>query len=92
MFDAKLIKHLAELGKLNYSEAEIEHLTGEMDEIIALMDTVADFRADTDTNNNEAVPFGELRIDAAAESFPREEILGNAADRTDTCFKVPKVV
>lgn len=92
MFDVKLTAHLAELSKLNYTEAELEQICGEMDEIVALMDTVADFSAEGDGFVNDPVNFEDLRTDSAEESFPREEILANGKENNGTAFVVPKVV
>ena len=48
MFDVKQTAHLAELSKLSFTEEELNRITREMDEIVALMDTVADFSAEGD--------------------------------------------
>lgn len=92
MFDEKTTLHLAELSKLNYSEAELAQITREMDEIVALMDTVADFKAEGDGFVNDAVTFEALRADIPANSLPREDILANAKGASDESFIVPKVV
>lgn len=90
--DLKLTAHLAELSKLEFTPEELEKITGEMTDIIALMDTVAE--ADVANSFAAVEPKGlaELRADEAAASMPREEILTNAKERDDTYFKVPKVV
>lgn len=92
MFDEKTTLHLAELSKLNYSEEELIQITREMDEIVALMDTVAEFKAQGEGFVNDAVTFEHLREDTPAASLPREEILQNAKDNDGTGFVVPKVV
>lgn len=92
MFDVTLTKHLAELSKLNFTDPELETITQEMDEIVALMDTVAGFTEDREGFVNEAVAFADLREDVPKESFPREEILRNGKENNGTTFTVPKVV
>lgn len=92
MFDEKTTLHLAELSKLNYSDEELAKITREMDEIVNLMDTVADFKAEGDGFVNDAVNFEALRPDVSSESLPREDILSNAKENNGTSFVVPKVV
>lgn len=92
MFDVKMTAHLAELSKLKFSDEELRRITEEMDEIVALMDTVADFSATGDGFVNDAVDFENLRPDEVKPSFPREEILANGKENNGTAFVVPKVV
>lgn len=92
MFDEKTTRHLAELSKLNYSKEELEKITHEMDEIVALMDTVADFKANGDGFVNDAVAFESLRTDTPADSLPRQDMLANAKGANGKSFIVPKVV
>ena len=92
MFDVSLTRHLAELSKLNFTEPQLETITREMDEIVGLMDTVADFTEDCDGFVNDAVAFADLRQDQPAPSFPREEILRNGKENNGSTFTVPKVV
>ncbi len=92
MFDTKLAAHLATLSKLEFTKEELERITEEMDSIVALMDTVSDF---TETNGQERavlVSLSELRDDAPIPSMERETALANAKNKSETFFKVPKVV
>lgn len=92
MFDVKQTAHLAELSKLNFTDEELDRITREMDEIVSLMDTVADFSAQGEGFVNDAVAFTDLRKDEARPSFPREEILQNGKENNGAAFIVPKVV
>ncbi|MEE1026080.1 MAG: Asp-tRNA(Asn)/Glu-tRNA(Gln) amidotransferase subunit GatC [Acutalibacteraceae bacterium] len=92
MFDTKLTAHLAELSKLEFTETELEKIAKEMDDIIALMDTVSDFEDNDTTTVNSAVGIREIRADEAKSSFDREDILKNAKHSSEGCFTVPKVV
>lgn len=92
MFDTKLTAHLAELSKLEFTPKELEKITGEMDAIVALMDTVADADCENDFAAVCAVGLTDLRADEPQPSMDREDILANAKESADTCFKVPKVV
>ena len=92
MFDIKLSAHLAELSKISFTDAELNTLTKEMDEIVALMDVVKDFTANEDLNTAFAVGLDQIRKDEKSDSTPRSEILKNAAKSSANAFAVPKVV
>jgi len=92
MFDTNLTKHLAELSKINFTDNEIDVISNEMTEIVALMDTVTEFNIDETFASAAPVEFSNLRKDEIKDSFPRKEILKNAKKKSDTCFVVPKVV
>ena len=92
MFDVKLAAHLAELSKIEFTDAELEKITKEMDEIINLMDTVSDFEDTKKSANNTAIGLDEIRNDLKKPSSPREDILKNAAEKDSIAFTVPKVV
>ncbi len=92
MFDIKLSAHLAELSKIKFTDAELDEVTKEMNEIVALMDVVADFTANEDLNTASAVGLDQIRADHKCDSTPRSEILKNAAKSKANAFAVPKVV
>ena len=92
MFDKKLSAHLAELSKIIFTDAELNTITKEMDEIVALMDVVKDFTANEDLNTAFAVGLDQIRKDEKCDSTPRSEILKNAAKSSANAFAVPKVV
>lgn len=88
----KLVKHLADLGMLTFSDKEMQSMVNDMQEIIGLIDGIKE----ADTNGVEPklniVAFADLREDQAAPSMPREDILRNAAKQEKDSFVVPKVV
>ena len=43
MFNSDLTKHLAELSKLELTDEELEQMTADMTNIIAIMDKVCEF-------------------------------------------------
>lgn len=92
MFNAKLTAHLAELSKLEFTEDELNAITKEMDDIIALMDTVSDFDAANVFHATQSVEIDHFRADNEAPSMERQKILENAKKKEDTFFTVPKVV
>ncbi len=88
----KLVKHLADLGMLSFSDNEMQAMVNDMQDIIGLIDGIKD----ADTTNVEPklniVAFADLREDVAAPSMARDDILRNAAKQEKDSFVVPKVV
>lgn len=90
--ELKTIQHLCRLSKLNYEDAALEKVMGEMTDIIALMDTIKDFDLTyDDTKDDNSISFSEVREDVAKPSALTEKLLSNAKSR-ENCFVVPKVV
>lgn len=90
--DLQMVSYLSKLGKLNFTEKELEKVAGEMTSIIEIMDTVkeVDIQYDAEADNKN-VYLNDLREDIAQESMPVEKILQNAKN-SENCFVVPKVV
>lgn len=87
-----MVKYLAELGKLEFSQEELKKVSEEMTDIIDLMDTVKEIDITYDAiKDNHYVYLNDLREDVAAESMPTPKVLQNAVN-TNNCFVVPKVV
>lgn len=90
--DLQMVKYLAELGKLEISETELEKTAKEMTDIINLMDTVKEIDITYDAlKDNHGVYLNDLREDISAPSMETEKILQNAIS-SNNCFVVPKVV
>ena len=87
-----MVSYLSKLGKLSFTEQELEKVAGEMTSIIEIMDTVkeADIQYDAEADNKN-VYLNDLREDISQESMPSEKVLQNAVS-SDNCFVVPKVV
>ena len=87
-----MVSYLSKLGKLSFTEQELEKVAGEMTSIIEIMDTVkeADIQYDAEADNKN-VYLNDLREDISQESMPSEKILQNAVS-SDNCVVVPKVV
>ena len=81
--DLNMVKYLAELSKLEYSDKELAATAEQMTDIIDLMDTVKEIDITYYLN--------DLRKDEVIESMPTSKVLSNAVN-TNNCFVVPKVV
>lgn len=90
--DLQMIAYLAELGKLHFTQEEMEQMAAHMTSIIEIMDTVKEINITYDAlADNKNIYLNDLREDVKAESFPTEKILQNTVHDED-CFVVPKVV
>lgn len=92
MFNADLTRHLAELSKISFNDNELEQMTVDMTNIIAVMDKVREFDASKKPYALDAVDYRDLRKDEYKNSFPAEKIVGNAKNVKNNSFVVPKVV
>lgn len=90
--DLKMVSYLAELGKLDLSQSELEMLSKQMTGIIELMDTIKEIDVTYDPiKDNKNVYLNDLRKDIPQPSMETKKILQNATN-TNNCFVVPKVV
>ena len=90
--DLNMVKYLAELSKLEYSDNELAATAEQMTDIIDLMDTVKEIDITyDDLKANHDVYLNDLRKDEVIESMPTAKVLSNAVN-TNNCFVVPKVV
>ena len=84
MTDKRLLARLAELGKIRLCDDELDKLTADMKDIIAVMDKVREFDGSSAPYTIDAAGYDVLREDKSSEQPP----LKAESDR----FKVPKVV
>lgn len=90
--DRETVKYLAQLGRLNFTDEELDKMSEDMTGIIELMDTIKNVDAVFDpSKDGRSVSFDDLREDIAGESCPTAKILQNAVNSEDA-FVVPKVV
>lgn len=89
----KEVEHVAKLARLEFTEAEKEKFTHQLNKILEYMEKLNEL----DTTNVEPLAWvNELqnvfREDAVKPSSPREEMMKNAPDKNEEFFKVPKVI
>jgi aspartyl-tRNA(Asn)/glutamyl-tRNA(Gln) amidotransferase subunit C len=84
---------IAKLARLRLDDAKLERFAGQMDDILAYMETLSS----VDTTGVEPL-YGPvehatpIREDVVAKTFTREQILGNAPATDGQFFVVPKIV
>jgi aspartyl-tRNA(Asn)/glutamyl-tRNA(Gln) amidotransferase subunit C len=85
--DPETVEHVAELARVNLSEAETERFATQFADILGYFDTLdevpeADFEADL---------ANVMRADEIEDSLDREAALRNAPETEDGKFKGPRV-
>ncbi len=89
--EIKEIEHLAELSKLQFTEAELEEFVKDFNSLVELADEVKN----ADISGNRAINsinMAELRDDVPQQSAPVEELLQNAPRKAGDCFAVPRIM
>ncbi len=87
------VKHIAWLARLAMSQAEIERLKIQLSHILENFDILQ--QVDT----TDVLPATQLsasrnvfREDNAAESYPQQQVLANAPNQEENCFKVRAIL
>jgi aspartyl-tRNA(Asn)/glutamyl-tRNA(Gln) amidotransferase subunit C len=87
------VREIATLARLRLSEAEIERMTHELDDILQYIDTVKNLDTGDAEPMTHAVPFDcPLRQDEPKPSLSVDEALSNAPRRREAFFEVPRIV
>ena len=89
----KEIEHVALLARLDLTEEEIERFTGQLNSIFEHFNQLNELDTTGIEPTSHAIPLGNvLREDVVTPSLSPEEVLANAPETGDTCFRVPRVV
>jgi aspartyl-tRNA(Asn)/glutamyl-tRNA(Gln) amidotransferase subunit C len=88
---------IAELSKLDFSEAELDAFTSQFQHILDYIEKLkaADVEGVSPTSHVSLVPDFEkhiFRADQVRDSLPPREALANAPDAREDQFRVPKVI
>jgi aspartyl-tRNA(Asn)/glutamyl-tRNA(Gln) amidotransferase subunit C len=89
----KDVEHIAKLAKLEFTEAEKEKFTHQLNQILEYVEQMNKL----DTSNVEPLSHvielsNIFRDDEVKQGVDSEEALKNAPSRTEKFFKVPKVI
>ena len=90
--DQVLFDRIASLSRLSFSGEERERMAKDMEEILRLMDTVAEVPLASEAAPTAAGSMELLREDAVKPSLSAEEALSNAKGRQGDFFAVPKMI
>lgn len=89
----ELITYLEKLGRIELSQEEREKCSKDLQDILSYIDTLNEL----DTNGVEPMSHSfpiknVFHEDEVLPSADRSDILSNAPNKTDSCYKVPKTV
>ncbi len=89
----EMVDYISVLSRLNLPEAEKEKMTGELEQILAYMDSLNGLdTTDVEPMSHVFAVRNVFRPDEVAPSYPREALLENAPKRDEEAFLVPKTV
>ncbi|MEI6205300.1 MAG: Asp-tRNA(Asn)/Glu-tRNA(Gln) amidotransferase subunit GatC [Desulfuromonadales bacterium] len=87
------VEHVARLARLELTDGEKNLFAGQMDAIIGYVEKIRELDTEGVIPTSHAVPMeNAFREDVVRSSIGVEQALGNAPQRVDTFYKVPKVI
>lgn len=93
IIDDKLIEYLEALTRLELTANEREKAKKDLSSILQYIDLLNELDTEGVTPMSHVLPIQNvMREDEVKPSFEREEILKNAPQQKNGCYKVPKAV
>jgi len=87
------VKHIAWLGRLGLSEAEIEKLSLQLSDILENFEILKQIDTTDVPPATHSIPLQNvLREDEVAKSYSQSEILANAPRQEESCFRVQTIL
>lgn len=87
------VAHLARLSRLELSDAELDHLAGQLEVILASVARVAEVAADDIPPTTHAVPTTNvMRPDVTRSGLTQQQALAAAPAAEDGRFRVPRIL
>jgi aspartyl-tRNA(Asn)/glutamyl-tRNA(Gln) amidotransferase subunit C len=87
------VEHVALLARLKLAEKEEQLFTGQLNAILDYMEKLNELDTSAVEPTFHVVSHcNTMRQDEVKESLPQEASLGNAPDKTEGCFRVPKII
>ena len=87
------VEHVAHLARLKLTEEEKEVFTGQLNAILDYIEKLNELDTSGVAATFHVVPLhNTVRVDEVKESLPQEVSLGNAPDKAQGCFRVPKII
>lgn len=87
------VRHIATLARLSLTEAETELMQTQLSKILENFEVLKRLDTENIPPTTHSVPLQNVfRQDVIMPSYPREQVLANAPQREDDCFKVHAVL
>ena len=91
--DVKTVRRIAHLARIAVADAEVEHLRGELNAILAFVEQLSKVDVDGVEPMTSVTPMTmKKRADDVTDGGMADDIVKNAPAREDHFFVVPKVV
>lgn len=91
--DRDQVQHIAWLARLGLTEAEIEKFSLQLSDILDNFEILNEVDTSNVTPATQAVYLQNVfREDKAANSYPQADILANAPEEDESCFKVKAIL
>lgn len=91
--DADTVRRIARLARIAVADGEVEHLRGEINSILSFVEQLSEVDVDGVEPMTSVTPMAMARRpDAVTDGNNADAVLGNAPEREQNFFVVPKVV
>jgi aspartyl-tRNA(Asn)/glutamyl-tRNA(Gln) amidotransferase subunit C len=91
--DKEQVRHIAKLARLEMDEPEIELFSIQLSSILDYITKLNELNTDSVEPLAHCLPIHNvLRADEVKDSLAPDEALGNAPEKIDEYFKVPKIL
>ena len=91
--DAATVRRIAHLARIAVTEAEVPHLQGELNAMLAFVEQLSEVNVDGIEPMTSVMPMEmKKRADVVNDGGIADAIVGNALDTVNHFFLVPKVV
>jgi aspartyl-tRNA(Asn)/glutamyl-tRNA(Gln) amidotransferase subunit C len=87
------VAHLARLARIAMTDAELDHLSAQLDVILSAVSRVGEVAAADIPPTSHPLPLTNvLRADRPRPSLPAEAVLAGAPEAEDGRFRVPRIL
>lgn len=87
------LEYVAKLARIGLSKEEIEKFSPQLSKVLDYINKLSELDTEEISPTTHVIDIKNvLREDKVKEPLAREEVLKNAPDKEDGCFKVPKVI
>ena len=87
------VEYVANLARLELSEAQKEKFAGQLGEILQYVEKLNDLdTSEVEPMLHAIAQQNVWREDVTGQSLPRKEALQNAPEDSEGCFKVPRII
>lgn len=90
---ANEVKHVASLAKLEFTNEELQKFTGQMDEIINMVEQLGEVdTTDVPVTSTVTEEVNVMREDVAVKGTDRTLLMKNVPEEKDGLIKVPAII